>query len=183
WFAIFGGAAIDSQRSGNDVYGDGSAEAQTFDVLGHLPMSVIASVIVMILVAIFFVSGADAASVVMGTLSQRGSIEPSKWVVIFWGAATGAVAAIMLTIGGEDALSGVQNLTFIGALPFAVVMVLMCLALMTDLRRDPLVLREAKGAEVLEQAVIAGSEVCDGEFRLGTEPAEKGGETAGGEKK
>jgi choline/carnitine/betaine transport len=183
WFAIFGGAAIDSQRSGNDVYGDGSAEAQTFDVLGHLPMSVIASVIVMILVAIFFVSGADAASVVMGTLSQRGSIEPSKWVVIFWGAATGAVAAIMLTIGGEDALSGVQNLTFIGALPFAVVMVLMCLALMKDLRRDPLVLREAKGAEVLEQAVIAGSEAHDGEFQLVTEPAEKGGETAGGEKK
>ena len=89
----------------------------------------------------------------------------------------------MLTIGGEDALSGVQNLTFIGALPFAVVMVLMCLALMKDLRRDPLVLREAKGAEVLEQAVIAGSEVHDGEFQLVTEPAEKGGETAGGEKK
>ncbi len=32
--------------------------------------------IVMILVAIFFVSGADAASVVMGTLSQRGSTTP-----------------------------------------------------------------------------------------------------------
>ena len=39
----------------------------------------------MILVAIFFVSGADAASIVMGTLSQKGTIEPSRWIVIFWG--------------------------------------------------------------------------------------------------
>ena len=32
----------------------------------------------MLLVAIFFVSGADAASIVMGTLSQRGAIEPKQ---------------------------------------------------------------------------------------------------------
>ena len=32
----------------------------------------------MALVAIFFVSGADAASIVMGTLSERGTLEPSR---------------------------------------------------------------------------------------------------------
>ncbi|WP_308197878.1 BCCT family transporter [Saccharopolyspora soli] len=178
WFAIFGGAAIDSQKAGNPVYGDGSAEAQTFDVLANLPLTLITSVLVMILVAIFFVSGADAASIVMGTLSQRGSIEPSRWVVIFWGAATGAVAAIMLVIGGgeDKALEGIQNLTFIGALPFAIVMVLMCVALLKDLRSDPLTLRDAKGAEVLEQAVISGNEEHDGDFQLVTTPAEGNGE-------
>ncbi len=177
WFAIFGGASIDSQKAGNNVYGDGSAEAQTFSVLEHMPLTLITSVLVMILVAIFFVSGADAASVVMGTLSQRGSIEPSKWVVIFWGAATGAVAAIMLVIGSgggdeEKALEGIQNLTFIGALPFAIVMVLMCVAMLKDLRSDPMTLRDAKGAEVLEQAVILGTEEHDGDFQLVTTPAE-----------
>ncbi|MER7079238.1 BCCT family transporter [Saccharopolyspora kobensis] len=191
WFAIFGGAAIDSQKAGNGVYGDGSAEAQTFAVLDHLPLTLITSVLVMILVAIFFVSGADAASVVMGTLSQRGSIEPSRWVVIFWGAATGAVAAIMLVIGSaggdaEKALDGIQNLTFIGALPFAIVMVLMCVALLKDLRSDPMTLRDAKGAEVLEQAVIAGTEEHEGEFQLVTTPVDEDAETAespAGEKK
>ncbi|MER7010508.1 BCCT family transporter [Saccharopolyspora sp. NPDC000359] len=182
WFAIFGGASIDSQKAGNGVYGDGSAEAQTFAVLDHLPLTLITSVLVMVLVAIFFVSGADAASVVMGTLSQRGSIEPSRWVVIFWGAATGAVAAIMLVIGtaggdAEKALDGIQNLTFIGALPFAIVMVLMCVALMKDLRSDPMTLRDAKGAEVLEQAVIIGTEEHEGEFQLVTTPVEDDGET------
>ncbi|WP_433870762.1 BCCT family transporter [Saccharopolyspora sp. CA-218241] len=181
WFAIFGGAGIDSQQAGNNVYGDGTAEAQTFAVLEHLPLTLATSVIVMILVAIFFVSGADAASVVMGTLSQRGSIEPSKWVVIFWGAATGAVAAIMLVVGGggDTALSGIQNLTFIGALPFAVIMVLMCVALMKDLRSDDITLRDAKGAEVLEQAVIIGEEEHEGEFQLVTTPAEPNGDENG----
>ncbi len=174
WFAIFGGASISSQQAGQNPYGTGEAEAQTFALLENLPLTAITSVIVMLLVAIFFVSGADAASVVMGTLSQRGSIEPARWIVIFWGAATGAVAAIMLVIGGggEDALSGVQNLTFIGALPFAIVMVLMCFALMKDLRNDPITLREEKGYAVLEQAVITGTEELEGDFQLEVSPAE-----------
>ena len=62
----------------------------------------------MVLVAIFFVSGADAASIVMGSLSERGTIEPSRATVVFWGAATGAVAAVMLLVGGDDALTGLQ---------------------------------------------------------------------------
>ena len=78
-------------------------------------------VIAMLLVAIFFVSGADAASIVMGTLSQRGTIHPSRGVVVFWGAVMGAIAAIMLIVGGGegDALSGIQNITIIMAAPFA----------------------------------------------------------------
>ncbi|MEB3372050.1 BCCT family transporter [Saccharopolyspora mangrovi] len=178
WFAIFGGAAIDSQKGGSNVYGDGSAEAQTFAVLDHLPLALVTAVLVMVLVAIFFVSGADAASIVMGTLSQRGAIEPSKWVVIFWGAATGAVAAVMLVIGQDKALEGIQNLTFIGALPFAIVMIFMCVAMVKDLRSDDITVRDQKGAEVLEQAVIAGTEEHDGEFQLVTTPAEPTDEEA-----
>jgi choline-glycine betaine transporter len=49
----------------------------------------VTAVVVMVLVAIFFVSGADAASIVMGTLSEKGRLEPSKQTVVFWGAATG----------------------------------------------------------------------------------------------
>ncbi|GAA2331573.1 BCCT family transporter [Saccharopolyspora halophila] len=173
WFAILGGSAIKLQDTGTDVYASGGEEAQTFDMLGALPLSLITTVLVMILVAIFFVSGADAASVVMGTLSQRGSIEPKRWVVVFWGAATGAVAAIMLLLGGEDALSGIQNLTFLASAPFAVVMVLLCVALLKDLRSDPLMRRGEKGAQVLEQAVISGTERHGEDFQLEVGPPEE----------
>ncbi|MGB3604040.1 MAG: BCCT family transporter [Gordonia sp. (in: high G+C Gram-positive bacteria)] len=158
WFTTFGGTAIADQKKGHSPLGKGTTEEITFNVLKELPWTGITSVLVMILVAIFFVSGADAASIVMGTLSQRGSLFPRRWVVVFWGAATGAVAAVLLVIGGEDALSGIQNLTFISALPFAVALVLMCVALVKDLRSDPMILREVKGGEMLESAVILGAQ-------------------------
>ncbi|WP_211286627.1 BCCT family transporter, partial [Pseudonocardia autotrophica] len=65
----------------------------------------------------------------------------------------GAVAVLMLLTGGENALDGIQNLTILVAAPFVIIMVLLCFALFRDLRRDPVVLRELKGAEVIEQAV------------------------------
>jgi choline-glycine betaine transporter len=157
WFAVFGGAGIAAQRDGADVAGQGTTEGQLFAVLGQYPLATAATVLVMILVAIFFVSGADAASIVMGSLSQRGTLEPSRWVVVFWGVVMGSVAAIMLLLGEEGAaLTGLQNLTIIAALPFALVMAAMAVSLVKDLRRDPIVLRGNYATLVIEQAVVDG---------------------------
>ena len=46
--------------------------------------------IAMLLVAIFFVSGADAASIVMATMATRGSLEPPRIVVLVLGVLMGA---------------------------------------------------------------------------------------------
>jgi len=156
WFAVFGGAAINVQQGGTDLAGEGAVEKQLFTLLDQYPIATIASVIVMVLVAIFFVSGADAASIVMGSLSQKGAIHPSRATVVFWGVATGAVAAVMLLVGGEDALNGLQTITIIAALPFLLVMVAMAVALLRDLRRDPKILRREYAAEAVNDAVVAG---------------------------
>jgi len=152
WFAILGGTAIFTQRSGVDIAGQSTPEGQLFTLLDGFPLAAVAGVVVMLLVAIFFVSGADAASIVMGTLSQRGSIAPSKRVVVFWGVLTGAVAAVMLLVGGSNALTGLQNLTIIAALPFLVIMIGLCVSLAKDLRGDPLIKREERVAEAMEKA-------------------------------
>ncbi|WP_155055742.1 BCCT family transporter [Streptomyces blattellae] len=172
WFAIFGGSAMHLQDDGK-LSDAATTEGQLFNVLEQYPIATVTSIVVMILVGIFFVSGADAASIVMGTLSQRGSLEPSRGVVVFWGVLTGAVAAIMLIIGdgGGDALTGLQNLTIIAAAPFAVVMVGLCVALTRDLRHDPLIIRGQQCEEVVETAVIAGQEKYDGDFELRIGPA------------
>jgi choline-glycine betaine transporter len=157
WFAVFGGAGIDLQRAGADVAGQGSSEGQLFAVLEQYPLATATTVLVMVLVGIFFVSGADAASIVMGSLSQRGTLEPSRSVVIFWGTTMGAVAAIMLLISDEgEALTGLQNLTIIAALPFALVMAAMAVSLVKDLRSDPIVLRGTYASLAIEQAVVDG---------------------------
>jgi choline/carnitine/betaine transport len=156
WFAILGGAAVYAQQNGVDIYGDGNSQSQLFTLLDQFPLATVASILVMVLVAIFFVSGADAASIVMGSLSERGTIEPSRRTVVFWGAATGAVAAVMLLVGGSDALNGLQSLTIIAALPFVLVMVGLSVALVKDLRRDPMMIRKRYAADAVDDAVIAG---------------------------
>ncbi|MEO6413972.1 MAG: BCCT family transporter [Pedococcus sp.] len=175
WFAIFGGAGIQMQRAGTDLAGAGSSEGTLFAMLSHMPLSTVTSIVVMLLVAIFFVSGADAASIVMGTLSERGTLSPSRKTVIFWGAATGAVAAVMLLVGGEDALSGLQNITIVAALPFLVVMIGLAVALVKDLSNDPLIVRGAYATAAVEQAVVAGVTEHGDDFTLtfeGSAPGE-----------
>ncbi|MER6117353.1 BCCT family transporter [Streptomyces sp. A0642] len=168
WFAIFGGTAIKLQEAGALKGANATPEAQLFGVLQQFPIPTVMSLLVMILVGIFFVSGADAASIVMGTLSQKGILEPAKWVVIFWGVVTGAVAAIMLLIGNGkgDALAGLQNLTILVAAPFTFVMIGMCVALMRDLRQDPLIVRREFGVEAVESAVIEGHAKYAGDFEI-----------------
>ncbi|NMO00622.1 BCCT family transporter [Gordonia sp. TBRC 11910] len=151
WFCIFGGAAIRDQQD-NTLAGvpdditakafDALSDSILFKVLDTMPWFPLAAGLVMLLVAIFFVSGADSASLVMGTLSQRGVVEPHRWVTVFWGVLTGAVAALLLAIQ-EDALNGIKQMAIIAALPFVVVMIGMCLALYLDLRKDPLIVAKA----------------------------------------
>lgn len=98
--------------------------------------------------------------------------------MILWGVATGAVVAIMLLAGGdnpESALNGLKNITIVSALPFVIVMLLLCVAVWRDLSKDPMVLNRRLYQELLEHSVAAGLHRYEGEdFELSTEiPAVK----------
>src|SRR5688500_13778886 len=90
----------------------------------------------------------------------------------------GAVAAVMLLIGGDDAVTGLQNLTIIAALPFALVMVGLAVSLAKDVRSDPLVLRRTYATEAVEQAVVEGITRHGEDFVLVVEGAEPTDEDA-----
>lgn len=182
WFCIFGGAAI-RQQDENRLPGvpdnitekafDALSDSILFKVLDTLPLFPIAAGLVMILVAIFFVSGADSASLVMATLSERGRAEPSRTVTIFWGVLTGTVAALLLAIR-EDALTGIKQMAIIAALPFIVVMIGMCVSLYLDLRKDPLVVaRETLLSQVDEHVRTQANEIGGDDFGTQPEPEEE----------
>ncbi len=119
WFSIFGGGAIGVQERAEAAQDEGAMLSRIVDgapdidfdlilfkMLESLPVPGVVTLILMvlavILIAIFFVTGADSASIVMGGLSERGAEDPTKKSVVFWGGvATGAVAAIMLLAGGR----------------------------------------------------------------------------------
>lgn len=149
WFAIFGGTAINQEQAGLGISKAENEEVMLFDVLGNLPWPTITAFLVVLLVGIFFVSGADSASIVMGTLSQRGAEEPNRLITIFWGVLTGTVAALLLWVSGDDALTGIKQMAIIAAVPFLVVMVGMCAGLMMDLWHDPLIVAERAQKEEL----------------------------------
>jgi choline-glycine betaine transporter len=86
-----------------------------------------------VLVALFFVSGADAASVVMGMLSCRGELSPPRGVVILWGTLMGASASVLLLAGGLQAL---QQAAILVAAPFLLVMIGLCVSLYKALGED-----------------------------------------------
>ena len=138
WFSILAGAAFDLQLSGikdmGAVLADEGTESALFTTLREYPLASITVVLAVFLVAIFFITGADSASIVMGMLSQNGKEEPMRWLVIFWGVAQGAVAAVLLFSGGLGAL---QTLVIIVAGPFMLVICAMCVSLMKALREEP----------------------------------------------
>lgn len=175
WFAIFGGAAMHAEDAGAKLSElSGGEEATLFGLLDTMPGATVSSVLVMVLVAIFFVSGADAASIVMGSLSEHGTLEPNKVTVIFWGVATGAAAAVMLIIGGEDALAGLQQVVIIASLPFVVIMIGMAVALVKDLQSDPLVVRRRYARMAVDNAVVTGVIEHGDDFAIAVDEAGPG---------
>jgi glycine betaine transporter len=144
WFSILGGAAFDLQlNQGLDLgktLADEGTESILFTVLRDYPLASITVVLAILLIAIFFITGADSASIVMGMLSQHGEEEPKRWLIIFWGVAQGAVASVLLWSGGDDlraGLTALQNLVIIVGGVFMLVIITMCVSLMKALRAEP----------------------------------------------
>ena len=173
WFAVFGGTAINIQHvaDGTPDPNDGIAtivdgvptisfDGALYDMFNGLDAPQLLTgglvILAMVLTGIFFVTGADSASIVMGSLSSRGTLEPSRPVVIFWGVLMGGVAAVMLLAGGDtpdEALGGLQRMTIVAALPFVLVMFALCIALTRDLRADPMWLRQRLSDSVMRRAI------------------------------
>jgi len=166
WFAIFGTTAIQQQMDGAGLTVDPPEEV-LFGVLENLPFPLITSILLILLISIFFITGADSASLVMGTLSQQGRPDPSRWVAVVWGVLVGVIAAVLLVSGEEGSgLRSLQNVTIIAALPFAVIMAFMMVAFMKDLRRDPMILRERYARMAVRHSVMAGLEEYGDDFAL-----------------
>lgn len=143
WFSVLGGAALDLQLSGVDIAAAASESPQAalFEVLGQYPLTTVTSVAVIVLAGVFFVSGADAGAIVLGTFSSWGNPDPKTWITLLWGSLIGGVALVLLIVGGLDAL---QWGAIVAAAPFVVVLVAMCVATTLDMRADGLFERRAR---------------------------------------
>lgn len=138
WFTVFGDSAILRQREAGDVAPGDSVTASTalFAYLDTLPLATITSILAICVVVFFFVTSSDSGSLVVDILATGGAIETSKITRTYWAVLEGAAAAVLLIVGGSEALTALQTASIVTALPFSIIMVLACFSLLRAFRYD-----------------------------------------------
>ena len=137
WISIFGNAALDRIRGGDDAFADAalaSPEAGFYSLLQDYPLSGVVIALSVFVGLLFYVTSADSGALVMGNLSSElRSVQDdaAPWLRIVWASATGLLTIAVLAVGGIYAL---QYATVIFGLPFAFVIVLVMLGLLKALR-------------------------------------------------
>ncbi|WP_194409920.1 BCCT family transporter [Microbacterium cremeum] len=137
WFAVLGGSALylELHEPGSMTLPDGTVdlEGSIFQLLGHFPGTTVLTIGVLTLVTIFFVTSSDSGALVMGMIATGGDQHPPKWVRTFFTLVTALLAVALLLTGGLTAL---QTAAITIALPFSVVMLLMCWSTIVAFQRE-----------------------------------------------
>ena len=134
WMSVFGGTAIQQViQDGYTAVTDAPLELKLFKMLDALPLASITSFIGIILVIVFFVTSSDSGSLVIDTITAGGKVDAPVPQRVFWCIFEGAVAIVLLLGGGLGAL---QAMVISTGLPFTVVLLLMCWAIVKGLMSE-----------------------------------------------
>ncbi len=134
WMTAFGGTAVSMLNDGYQALADAPLELKLFSMLDNLPLSGLTSFVGIVLVIVFFVTSSDSGSLVIDTITAGGKVDAPLTQRIFWAVFEGLVAIALLLGGGLGALQAASVST---GLPFALVMLLGCVALVKGLLSEP----------------------------------------------
>ena len=136
WMGAFGGTAI------AQVVADATAplmsaplELKLFEMFKDFPLTSFLSLIGIVLVIVFSVTSSDSGSLVIDTITAGGKEDAPVAQRVFWCTFEGLVAATLLLVGGAQALSALQAMTVSSGLPFAIVLLMMCISLWIGLSK------------------------------------------------
>jgi glycine betaine transporter len=137
WFTVFGGTGIALELF-QDVPLKAIMEKQgmevlLFTVLEQYPMGSIMSLIAIFLIGTFFITSADSATFVLGTLTTNGSLNPPNHIKFTWGVIQSLSAAILLWSGG---LKGLQTGAILAAFPFVFVIIILIISLLKSFKEE-----------------------------------------------
>ncbi|MFD1038790.1 BCCT family transporter [Virgibacillus byunsanensis] len=144
WIAAFGGTAIFSDLNAGTEIAEAVNEDMAvalFETYGDLPLSNILSLLTIFLIFTFLVTSADSATYILGSMTSKGSLNPALVVKLIWGILITAIAVVLLLAGGLDAL---QTASLTSALPFTVILLLIVVAFIRMIKKDPEAKKEQK---------------------------------------
>nr|WP_106769346.1 BCCT family transporter [Paenibacillus faecalis] len=144
WIAAFGGTALWfdlNENTGIAAAVNADVTSALFQLFEQLPMSMIMSVLSIVLILTFLVTSADSATYILSSMTTYGNLNPPRVAKIVWGTLMAAIAGVLLYTGGLEAL---QTASLIAALPFTVLLLLLIVALVKLLIREPLPVLKAQ---------------------------------------
>ena len=135
WMTALGGTAIE-QFLGQGFSGvrEAALELKLFVMLGELPLTAITSFVGIFLVIVFFVTSSDSGSLVIDSITAGGKVDAPKPQRMFWAIIEGAIAIALLLGGGLGALQAAAIST---GLPFTLVLLVACYAVIRGLMSEP----------------------------------------------
>ena len=135
WMSVFGGTAIHQVLSdGYTVAQDAALELKLFKMLDVMPLAGITSLVGIVLVIVFFVTSSDSGSLVIDTITAGGKVDAPVPQRAFWCVFEGAVAIVLLLSAGG--LQSLQSMVISTGLPFTVVLLVMCYAILRGLMSE-----------------------------------------------
>ena len=137
WFTVFGNTAIwlnDGEAAGTLGQMISSPETLLFKFLDYLPLSGVTGLVSLVVISLFFITSADSGIYVLNNIASRDkSLVAPRWQSVMWGVLMSVVAIVLMQSGG---LANLQAMTLLVALPFAMLMLLMCFSLWKGLNAD-----------------------------------------------
>lgn len=137
WFTVFGNTAIwlnDREAAGTLGQMISSPETLLFKFLDYLPLSGVTGLVSLVVISLFFITSADSGIYVLNNIASRDkSLAAPRWQAVMWGVLMSVVAIVLMQSGG---LANLQAMTLLVALPFAMLMLLMCFSLWKGLNAD-----------------------------------------------
>ena len=137
WFTVFGNTAIwlnDGEAAGALGQMISSPETLLFKFLDYLPLSGVTGLVSLVVISLFFITSADSGIYVLNNIASRDkSLAAPRWQAVMWGVLMSTVAIVLMQSGG---LANLQTMTLLVALPFAMLMLLMCFSLWKGLSAD-----------------------------------------------
>ncbi|MEK6200462.1 MAG: BCCT family transporter [Psychrobacter sp.] len=159
WFTAFGGVAIHMELLAAldpALVSPGLVEAvqadtgsAIFKLVEYYPLTKPITLLIVIMIVLWFVTSSDSASFVIDMLTAGGDTNPPKIQRLFWATMEGLIAAILLAAGGLGAL---QAAAIVAGLPFALVIFVMMYALLRGLGRDRLILYRAQQQFITDES-------------------------------
>ena len=136
WLSVFGTIALDVSGNWNItelINMIASPETAVFIVFEKYPLSRVLSVLVIILLSVFFITSADSATYSLGMMTSGGSMYPPKYKKIIWAIIEAAIAYLLLSAGS---LKPLQTISIAASLTFLFIMIAVCPALVKELKNE-----------------------------------------------